>query len=443
MGLAVGLAAGTGVGWALGRTRLAARLAASEAARAAERTADAEKRTLLETQFAQQRDAQNQTAQAQFDRLKAEFETLAEKILAEKTDVLQHAGKNQLDTVLTPFKERLDEFKKGVETSRVQSLELNTRLGEQIRALVESSRQLGSEAGNLARALKGDNKVQGDWGEVILDELLASSGLVEGRHYLKQTTLTDDGGRALRNEDSDAVMRPDVMVNYPDGKVVIVDSKVSLSAYVDYVNAETEEARAEALRLHIRSVRSHVDELVRKNYSAYVRKAQREAIDFVVMFMPNEPAHELAMRTDPNLWREAFERKVLIVSPVNLMALLQLIHLGWKRCDQERNQQRIAEYASQLLDRLYAFYAEYDALGAKLESAADAYRRSTDRLRGADGKRSVVQKAEQLKTLGVKMKKNMPLPTRLQAEDGRGENGDSDGDSDGDSAADTESTLLP
>lgn len=432
---APGLAAGLLAGWFWGRACLAVRLAESNTRLEAERQAWEATRRLMATQSEAAARAEAEASERKFELLKAEFRNLAEKILSEKSGDLRNANKEQLDAILTPLKERIGEFRKSVESTHAKSLEINAALREQLRLMMDSARRLGGEADNLARALKGDTKLQGNWGEMILDEILAGSGLIEGRHYVKQAVLTDDDDRALHNDGDARIMRPDVTVTYPDGKVVIIDSKVSLSAYVDYRNAEDDAARADALARHIKSVRAHVDELVRKNYSAHVRKAQREAVDFVVMFIPNEAPHQLAMLHDPNLWREAFDRKVLIVSPVNLMALLQLIHLSWKRFDQERNQQLIVDCAAQLLDRLYGFYTEFDEVGRKLDSARDAYNLSVGRLRGTDGKRSVVQKAEQLKQLGVKMKRAGHLPARfrsqealetsgeLMEEDGEGEDG--------------------
>ena len=434
-----GVLCGFIVGFIAAKSKISAQLAASESARQSENNAHLTQLEMLRTQLKEQQSAaektlqeckadsekqlkeqkllQQEMAQKQYDQLKAEFRVLAEKVLAEKSADLEKSGKTQLEAVITPLKVKLDEFKVNAEMARKQTNENNIKLTEQIQLLLKSSQYLGEEAGNLARALRSDNKLQGNWGEMILDEILASSGLVENVHYQKQATLVDDDDKALRNEDSDRLMRPDVLVNYPDGKVVIIDSKVSLSAYIDWVNSEDDALRSDALKRHIRSVKNHVDELVSKNYSSYIRKAKREAVDFVIMFMPNEGAYELAMRQEVKLWQEAFARKVLIVSPVNLMALLQLINLGWKRFDQERNQQRIIDTAGVLLERLYSFYKEFDAVGDKLSDASAIYRKAADRLRGGDGKHSVVKKGEELKSLGVKMRKNQEIPLRLRPEE--------------------------
>lgn len=365
-------------------------------------------------QLAEQKSQLQENAQQQYDQLKAEFQVLAEKILAQKSESLEKNGKTQLDALLAPLKTKLDEFKSSAEQTRKESQETNARLSEQIQLLMKSSRDLGEEANQLARALRSDSKMQGNWGEMILDEILTASGLIEDVHYQRQATLTDDAGQAIRNDESNSFMRPDVLVNYPDGKVVIVDSKVSLDAYVDWVNAEDDAVKESALSRHLKSVKNHISELVTKNYPAYVKKSQQEAVDFVVMFMPNEGAYELAVRHDVKLWQDAFSRKVLIVSPVNLMALLQLIHLGWKRYDQERNQLKIVDAASELLYRLYQFYDKFNTIGKHLESAARSYTEATDQLRGSGGKHSVVKKGEELKALGIKMKKKMGIPARLE-----------------------------
>lgn len=377
----------------------------------------AEQRLLLEKQMQEQAALQRENAQKEYEKLKEEFKVLAEKILAEKSQDFEKNGKTQLDILLSPLKVKLDEFKANAETARKQTLETNAKLSEQINLLMKSSREIGDEANQLAKALRSDNKMLGNWGEMILDEILSSSGLSENVHYHKQLTLKDDAGNALRNDESGKFMRPDVLINYPDGKVVVVDSKVSLNSYIDWVNCDDENERKSAAEKHLKSVKAHMDGLAKKDYSAYICQEKQEAVEFVIMFMPNAGAYELAMRSDINLWREGFEKKVLLVSPVNLMALLQLIHVGWKRYEQERNQQKILEDAGMLLDRLYSFYDEFDKVGELIEKANSGFRNAADLLRGTNGRRGVVSKGEELKKLGVKMKKRLAVPKRFQADD--------------------------
>ena len=387
---------------------------AQAAAFETERKALKEAFDLLEQQSKENKAEMEKNWQTKIDLLKEEFKTLSTQILKEKSGDLANSNQTQLTALLKPLQEKLGDFKTAVDQAKEKGISLNSELKEQIAHLLSATKRIGDDANNLASALKGNNKTQGNWGEMILEEILVNSGLKKGIHYECQVTLRSEDGNLIQN-DNNRLMRPDVIVHYPDGKDVIIDSKVSLNAYTDYMNAESDEEKKSALARHNRSIRSHVDELVRKNYSSYIRQPQHETVDFVIMFIPNEASHQLAMIQDPGLWRWAFERKVMIVSPVNLMALLQLIQIAWTRADQERNQQKILDTASTLLDRLYSFYEQFDEVGKKLDSAHEAYQKSLDKLKGGNGKHSVVLSGEQLKRLGVKMKRVHPLPARYQA----------------------------
>lgn len=376
-----------------------------------------EQRQILEKQLKEQAELQKENAQKEYEKLKEEFKVLAEKVLVEKSADFEKNGKTQLDILLTPFKTKLEEFKNTTDLTRKEALEINARLSEQINSLMKSSQALGEDATNLAKALRSDNKMLGNWGEMILDEILSSSGLVEKVHYHKQLTLTDDNDNALHNDETGKVMRPDVVINYPDGKVVIIDSKVSLNDYIDWVNAENPEARQQAAAKHLKSVKAHMDGLSKKNYSSYICKDNQEAAEFVIMFMPNAGAYELAMQSDITLWRHGFEKKILLVSPVNLMALLQLIHIGWKRYEQDRNQQKILDGAAQLLERLQKFYDSFDKVGDLLEKANKSFNDAAGVLRGGNGKHSIARKGQELAELGVKLKKRLAVPKRFQGDD--------------------------
>ncbi len=356
------------------------------------------------------------------DLLKEEFRTVSEKLLAERTAALGEANREQLNRVIDPMKLKLDGLRTQLENAHVKSVELNGEMKNQLAAVLRTARDLQTEANHLAAALKGDSKVQGDWGEMILEDLLARSGLVKGKHYECQATLRDEAGNPLKSDDN-RLMRPDVIVHYPDGKDVVIDSKVSLSAFVDYMNADDEAAARSALTRHVTSVRNHVKELVARNYTAYIDRENREAVDFVVMFVPNEAPYMLAMREAPSLWNDAFREKVLIVSPVNLMALLQIIQIAWTRDEQERNQREILQQAGMLLDRLYHFYDDFDEIGKRLEKAQESFQSAAGRLRGGNGRHGVVPVGERLKKIGVKMKKDSVLPLSLRTP-GIGEGGE-------------------
>lgn len=353
------------------------------------------------------------TQQARQEQLKEEFKLLSAKILEEKRDKLQNDNKEQLSLLLTPLKEKMGEFKNAVEESKNKGIELNSALTTQLNKMMEETTRIGGEARSLVNALKGEQKTQGDWGELILEDILQRSGLTRGVHYECQETLRDEAGKVISGEEEHK-MRPDVIIHYPDGKDVIIDSKVSLTAYVDYMNSENDEERKKALDRHILSVRNHIKELKRKNYAVYNNRSGRDTVDFVLMFIPNEGPFHLAMISDPTLWNEAFKEKVLIVSPTNLMSLLKIIHIAWTREEQSRNQQEILKTAAELLDRLYAFYEDFDNIGAVLTKAQKAYADAGNRLKQGVRNHSVVNSGEKLKKLGVRMTKPRKMPAALQ-----------------------------
>ena len=354
--------------------------------------------------------------QARLAQLKEEFKVLSDKILEEKSGKLQDINKTQLAAIINPLRDKMAEFKTAVEESKNKGIELAASLNTQLGKMMDETNRIGGEARNLANALKGEQKTQGDWGELILEDILQRSGLIAGIHYEAQETLRDTDGKVIAGE-NDKRMRPDVIIHYPDGKDVIIDSKVSLSAYADYMNCDSEEAKQEALTRHIRSVRTHVSELVRKDYSTHNSKSGRDTVDFVVMFIPGEGPFQLAMISDVTLWSEAFKNKVMIVSPVNLMALLKIIHIAWSREEQSRNQQEILDTAAELLDRLYAFYEDFDQLGSELEKLQNCYEKTTRRLKQGNRNHSIVNSGEKLKKLGVRMAKNRKAPARLIPEE--------------------------
>ena len=272
--------------------------------------------------------------------------------------------------------------------------------------------EIGAEADKLATALRGESKVQGNWGELILDELLQGQGLQEGVHYDKQATLRDQQGKVLVHEESGKRMIPDTVLHYPDGKDAIIDSKVSLTAFVDYQNAETDEAREEAAQRHLRSVRQHVTELARKDYSAYI-KAPRQALNYVIMFVPNEGALQLALAQEPLLWREAFAKGVFITGEQNLTAALRIIQIAWTQMLQERNQEAIFDTARMLLDRVADYVKYMDEVGRKLQDAQTAFVKASDKLR--DGRQSVVGASNKLIKLGAKTSAGKKLPEESAA----------------------------
>ncbi|MBR2964911.1 MAG: DNA recombination protein RmuC [Lentisphaeria bacterium] len=365
-----------------------------------------------ESELAAMREAQAQMEKVTKERtehLRQEFKVLSETILKERTENLQTANREQLGAILAPLREQLAVYKKSMDDVRENGVKLNESLKHQYESMVRMTEKIGTDANNLANALKGQNKTQGDWGEMILETILRNSGLVKGVHYRTQDTIRDDSGKTVKSA-SDHIMRPDVIVNYPDGKAVIIDSKVSLTAYTDYVAADDPKKREDALQRHIRSVQAHVDELVKKDYSAYLRKG--DSVDFVVMFIPNDPSYQAALQGDSGLWNRAFEQRILIVNPFNLMTLLYIIKVAWNRMAQERNQQEIVKTAETLLARVQRFFAVFDDVGRQLESTGKKYEAAVKALSGRQG---LLGSAEKLKALGVPAKKDQKIPERFTA----------------------------
>ena len=358
---------------------------------------------------------QEKILSVRLDLIKAEFRTLSERIFSEKSEAMQKNNVQQLTGLLAPLREKMSEFRLSVENAREKGVEQSAKLTEQISKMMEETRRIGSEANALASALKGEQKTQGNWGEMILEDLLSRSGLQRDLHYEVQPTIRDDGGKTLRTEEN-KMLRPDVILHYPDGKDIIIDSKVSLTAYTDYMNCTDEENASEALTRHEKSIRSHVEELIRKDYAGYLKKNGRETVDFVIMFVPNEGSFLLGMKHAPTLWQESFERKVIIVSPLHLMTLLHLIHIAWTRSDQNRNQEEILTIASQMLDRVYAFYSDFDEIGQRLDKLHDAYGSALKRLKHTPGGHSIISSGEKLRQLGVKLSKKQNIPPRLAVE---------------------------
>ena len=388
----------------------AAALLEAETKRAAAEL-EAEKRK-AESELAAMREAQAQMEKVTKERtehLRQEFKVLSETILKERTENLQTANKEQLSAILSPLREQLAVYKKSMDDVRENGVKLNESLKHQYESMVKMTEKIGTDANNLANALKGQSKTQGDWGEMILETILRNSGLVKGVHYRTQDTIRDDAGKTVKSA-SDHIMRPDVIVNYPDGKAVIIDSKVSLTAYTDYVAADDPKKREDALQRHIRSVQAHVDELVKKDYSAYLRKG--DSVDFVVMFIPNDPSYQAALQGDSGLWNRAFEKRILIVNPFNLMTLLYIIKVAWNRMAQERNQQEIVKTAETLLARVQRFFAAFDDVGRQLESTGKKYEAAVKALSGRQG---LLGSAEKLKALGVPAKKDQKIPERFTA----------------------------
>ena len=345
--------------------------------------------------------------QEQLRLVEEQLKNATREMLGQRTQELSRQNTEQMSAIINPRKETIGQMRTAMDQSRETHVKNTAALEKAIEDVMKRTVEIGAEADKLASALRNESKVQGNWGELILDELLESQGLTEGVHYEKQVLLRDKQGKAILNEETGQRMIPDTVLHYPDGKDAIIDSKVSLTAFVDYQNAETDEERAAALQRHVKSVRNHVDELARKNYSAYI-KPPRQALNYVIMFVPNEGALQLALAQAPDLWREAFSKGVFVTGEQNLTAALRIIQIAWTQVRQAQNQEAIFETARMLLDRVADFIGHFETMGQKLQDASTAYQKAVDKLK--DGRLSVVGAANKLIKLGAKTSAKKVIP---------------------------------
>ena len=328
----------------------------------------------------------------------AQFRNLAGEILEDKSRRFTETNRENIEKILQPLNEDIVEFRKKVDEAYHKEATERTVLERKIAELVQLNNQIRVDAVNLTNALKGNVKTQGDWGEMILERILENSGLTKGREYFVQETLKDENNRVLHNENG-GMMRPDVMIVYPDNRRVIIDSKVSLTAYVNYCNSETDAMREVALKEHLHSVRKHIDELANKNYDSWAGGT----LDFVMMFIPNEASYVLAMQHDSSLWSDAYRKRVLLLSPANLIASLKLTADLWSREYQNRNALEIADRGAKLYDKCVSFLESFTSIGDSIRKTQTVYEQALGRLSTGGG--NLISQTLKLRELGVKSKK--------------------------------------
>ncbi len=323
-----------------------------------------------------------------------EFELLANKILEEKTQKFTEQNKENIKNILTPLQEKIQHFEKKVEDSQKETHGYHAALKEQLQNLKDQNLKITKEAENLTKALKGDSKMQGNWGELVLERVLEKSGLEKGREYEVQQSFTNIEGNRIQ---------PDVIINLPDGKKMVVDSKVSLTAYERYINEDDETLKASILKEHINSIKRHVEQLGDKNYQDIY---QMESPDFVLLFIPIETAFSIALNEDNTLYNKAFERNIVIVTPSTLLATLRTIDSMWTNQKQQENAIEIARQAGALYDKFEGFVQDLIKIGKKMDEAKSEYGNAMNKL--VDGRGNLITSVEKLKKMGAKAKKALP-----------------------------------
>lgn len=346
-----------------------------------------------------------QSYEQQMKLFKEEMKTATDALLKERSSALQSANTEQMETLFKPLKDNIERMEKSIVDNREAQARNTQSIEKTMEQMMLRTADLGQQADRLSNALQRKNKTAGNWGELILTELLESQGLQQGIHFDAQQSMKDELGHSLLNEDNGSRMIPDVVLHLADNRDVIIDSKMSLTAFADYQNAETEEEKKDAAQRHLDSVRAHIKELTAKSYSDYVKKP-RVSSDFVIMFVPIEGALQLALSEAPELWREAFEKKVFLVGGQTLIAALRIIDLTWVNVQQERNTQKIMDEARKLVDRVGQFYTQFEEVGKKLNAAQEAYKNVTDKVK--DGRQSILGAGRNLEELGVRGKKALP-----------------------------------
>ena len=330
-----------------------------------------------------------------------QFENLANKILEEKTEKFTALNQNNLKNILEPFQEKITDLKNRVNEAYEKENKERFSLAEKVKELALLNQQISEDAKKLTKALKGESKTQGNWGEMILESILEKSGLVKGREYFLEHELRDEDNKALFSEFSGKKMRPDAVVKYPDERNVIIDSKVSLTAFTELVDETDVEIFQIKQNQHLQSIKNHINQLSQKAYDDYGK-----SLDFVMMFIPSEPAYIAAMQADQNLWNFAYERRILLLNPSNLITSLKLIADLWKREYQNRNSMEIAERGAKLYDKFAGFVENLEKIGKNIDQAKNVYNDAYKQL--YTGNDNLVLQTQKLKDLGIKNKKELP-----------------------------------
>ncbi len=330
-----------------------------------------------------------------------QFEKTANQILEEKSEKFSQFNQNQLKLILEPFQEKINELKNTVSETYDKEAKERFSLGEKVRELKDLNQQISEDAKQLTRALKGESKTQGNWGEMILESILEKSGLRKNQEYFLEHELRDENNKAIFSEFSGKKMRPDAVIKYPDNRNVIIDSKVSLTAFIEMTDETNPEIFLVKQSQHLQSVKNHINQLSQKAYDDFDK-----SLDFVMMFIPSEAAYIAALQAEPNLWNFAYDKRILLLSPTNLITSLKLIQDLWKREHQNRNAMEIADRGAKLYDKFVGFVENLERIGKNIDQAKNSYNDAFKQL--SSGNDNLIVQTQKLKNLGIKNKKNLP-----------------------------------
>ena len=418
IGILLAVAVGALVYWLMRQQLTHARqqLTSAEQALSEEQTKVQEAKLLLsqkELELKYEKDKNEATCQQadeklaeQIKFLQAELTNTTQKLLDIRSEKLEQTNRTQMSSIIDPLKETISKLEKEMKDTQTQHGNTTIRLEQSIKNLVEKTESIGTRADRLVETLLYQPKSQGDWGELVVKEMLESQGLKEGIHYVYQPTLRDEKGQTLRNEETNKVMRPDFILHLDDKEDVIIDSKMTIISYDNYVHAKTDDEREMYAKEILTSIHNHINELRRANYAAYIENGRKSA-DFVFMFIPNEGAMQVAMAHEKNLWRETFLKdRIFIVSEMNLYAALRIVNVTWRQIEQNKSYAKVFQTVGLLLDRLNGFIEKFGKVEKSLQQATKAYEEANHQL--MIGSRSVLDTGYRLRDMGVKTKKALP-----------------------------------
>ena len=418
IGILLAIAVGALVYWLMRQqlTHVRQQLTTAEQALAEEQTKVQEAKLLLsqkELELKYEKEKNEATRQQadeklaeQIKFLQAELINTTQKLLDIRSEKLEQTNRTQMSSIIDPLKETISKLEKEMKETQAQHGNTTTRLETSIKNLVEKTENIGNRADRLVETLLYQPKSQGDWGELVVKEMLESQGLKEGIHYVYQPTLRDEKGQTLRNEETNKIMRPDFILHLDDKEDVIIDSKMTITSYDNYVHAKTDDEREIYAKEILTSIHNHINELRRANYAAYIENGRKSA-DFVFMFIPNEGAMQVALAHEKNLWRDTFLKdRIFIVSEMNLYAALRIVNVTWRQIEQNKSYAKVFQTVGLLLDRLNGFIEKFGKVEKSLQQATKAYEEANHQL--MIGSRSVLDTGYRLRDMGVKTKKALP-----------------------------------